>query len=162
MNESKKESVATEVIEFSGHPNILATHYNTIEVTKASAISRRADCIIGVNATKACTDLSDALKKHIQSGGRLSFGITVERESFSFSGRGRKELTLKDSHELVLRRSDFVSDRTGAISCDAAAIDLPRKLVKLLQNGNAKGALTITAIDSPHSEDMVSPLFIES
>lgn len=158
-----RKALLVETVEFHGHPNILGTHYNTIEVTRVDEISRRADCIVGVRASKACSDLSSSLRRHIQAGGDLAFEIKVVDTSFAFVGRGRRELGLTDKHELVLRRSDFVSDRTAAVSCDAAAIDLPRKMIELLQDRRARGALTISALDSSRNpDDTPFPSFIES
>ncbi|MGH2639321.1 MAG: DUF371 domain-containing protein [Rhabdochlamydiaceae bacterium] len=154
-------SLPAEIIYFQGHPNILATHRNTIEVTKVAEISKRADCIVGVNATKACLDLSPALKKYVQDSGNLEFEILVNNSTFKFSGRGRRELDLSDPRELVLRRSDFISPRTAAISCGAAAIDLPREMVRLLQEPKTVGSLSIRASQAIRREVPILP-FIES
>jgi hypothetical protein len=162
MSEKAEKSLVVEVIEFSGHPNILATHYNTIEVTKDKEISKRGDCIIGVNATKSCADLSPAMKKHIRAGGHLSFELRVGERVFEFSGRGRMELELSNTNELVLRRSDFVSDRTAAVSCDATAIDLPRSLVSELRNKNSRGTLTIRALELSTRQDLPESLLVET
>ena len=53
--------VQDEII-FYGHPNVRSTHTRTIEITKAPTLSLRGDCIIGVNANKACRDLKPTLK----------------------------------------------------------------------------------------------------
>lgn len=136
-----------DVITFSGHPNILATHGNTIEVTKDIEISRRADCIIGVNAAKGCEDLNHQLKNHIRASGLLLMALSVGKHDFHFTGRGCSELELTNSQELVLRKSDFVSSRTAAIRCNAAAIDIPRQIVKELQDSETTGVLRIIAVD---------------
>ncbi len=162
MNIPGKKFSIIETIEFHGHPNILGTHRNTIEVTKDAEISKRGDCIVGVNASKASADLSQSLKQHIQSGGRLSFLISVNTLSFTFQGKGRKELDLTNQHELVFRRSEFPSDRTVAISCDFAAIDIPRKMITALQSRNTQGFLAIRALDFQASEIDPTPMFIES
>ena len=163
MTGERKKGLVVETIEFHGHPNILGTHYNTIEITRVDEISKRADCIIGVSASKACSDLSPLLKRHIQAGGHLIFEIKVGATSFAFTGKGRKELQLTDPDELVVRRSDFVSDRTAAVSCDAAATDIPRKMIRLLQEKHTTGVLTISAADIPTQSDEIQfPLLIES
>lgn len=143
----------TETIRFQGHRNILGLHRNTIEVTKDDEITRRADCIIGVRATKACSDLSDPMKRYIQSGGLLSFEIIVGEQRFAFQGKGSNTLNLIDDRELVLRRSDFSSERTGAIGCSAAAMDIPRSVIEKLQNPNSNGRLKITAFPDQKEED---------
>ncbi len=142
----------SDVIEFRGHPNILATHRNTIEVTRDPEISKRADCIVGVSATKGCENLGESLKRHVQNCGLLSIVIAVDDLSFSFDGRGRGELELSDSRELVLRKSEFVSPRTAAVFCNAAAIDVPRKIIEKLQDPKAVGTLSLTAVKEYASE----------
>ena len=57
--------VQDEII-FYGHPNVRSTHTRTIEITKAPTLSLRGDCIIGVNANKACRDLKPRLKHLLQ------------------------------------------------------------------------------------------------
>jgi hypothetical protein len=136
----------SEMIYFYGHPNILSLHRNTIEVTKDSEISKRADCIIGVRATKACADFNDYLKRHIQSGGALRFEIRVKNEKFEFIGKGNQDLDLTDEHELVLRKSNFSSHRTGGVMCSAAAVDIPRSLIDKLKSRTSVGALIISPI----------------
>ena len=112
---------------------MLGNHRNTIEITKDSDISLRADCIIGVEADKACSDLDSKLVEHIRSRGNLRFVITVKNLKFVFSGSGSSELQLTHPSEIVFRKSDFISARTIALHCDAAAVDLPREMIRLLQ-----------------------------
>ena len=70
---------------------MLGNHRNTIEITKDSDISLRADCIIGVAANKACSDLNGKLVEHIRSRGKLEFAITVKHLKFVFCGSGNSE-----------------------------------------------------------------------
>ena len=60
-----------EEIIFYGHPNIRAMHEKTIELTKAKDITLRGDCIIGVNANKACIDLSNTIKNKLRENNSL-------------------------------------------------------------------------------------------
>jgi hypothetical protein len=41
-----------EKINAVGHPNVLATHEKTIEITKEDFLTPTGDCIIGINADK--------------------------------------------------------------------------------------------------------------
>ena len=145
------QKISYETIQFRGHQNVLGTHRNTLEITTDGTISKRADCILGVEATKACRDLSPEMKLHIKSGGFLRFEISVENLSYSFLGKGSSDLELIDPHEMVFRRSNFVSPRTVAISCSAAAIDIPRQLVKMLQKPEIFGSLKIVALKETES-----------
>lgn len=151
-----------EKIEFRGHPNIRGTHRNTLEITRATEISIRADCIIGVKASAACNDLSEPMKCHIRSGRRLLFELRVDREVFSFFGRGIKELPLTNQGELVIRRSEFRSDRTAAGHCEAAALDVPRTMISRLRSSETKGFLIISAINDIDPPPVLSLTLLES
>lgn len=146
MEEYPKLAILEELISFSGHTNITALHRNTIELTKDPDLSKRGDCIIGVCASKACRDLSTELKSCIQSGKELEFELSVENEVFRFSGKGDRALSLLDDKEIVLRKSDYLSERTAALSCSAAAQDIPRPMISKLKNPLTKGLLLIRAL----------------
>ena len=131
-------------IPFSGHSNILSLHKKTIEITKDSHLTVNGDCIIGVNANLACLDLPEKFKKKVQnSNSDIIFTIKVEPYSFTIHGKGSEKLTLKHKNDIVLRKSAFVCSRTLAINCDMASDDIPRKMVKELQNQNAVGKMII-------------------
>ncbi len=131
-------------IPFSGHNNILSLHKKTVEITKDSHLTVNGDCIIGVNANLACLDLPEKFKKKVQnSNSDIIFTIKVEPYSFTIHGKGSEKLTLKHKNDIVLRKSAFVCSRTLAINCDMASDDIPRKMVKELQNQNAVGKMII-------------------
>ena len=46
-----------------------------------------------------------------------------------------------------MRKSEFVSPRTAAVFCNAAAIDVPRKIIEKLQDPKAVGTLSLTAVE---------------
>ncbi len=131
-------------IPFSGHSNILSLHKKTIEITKDPHLTVNGDCIIGVNANLACLDLPEKFKKKVQnSNSDIIFTIKVEPYSFTIHGKGSEKLTLKHKNDIVLRKSAFVCSRTLAINCDMASDDIPRKMVKELQNQNTVGKMII-------------------
>jgi uncharacterized protein len=145
---SLDKRIISEKIQFRGHHNILGTHRNTLEITKDEEISKRADCIIGVQASKGCSDLDSRILTHINSGGKLEFEISVQNLSFHFSGFGSPDLELSDPREIVLRKSDFLSPRTLAIGCDAAAVDIPREIIRALSDPGIIGTIQISAQES--------------
>lgn len=145
--------VELDRVFFFGHPNILGTHRNTIEVTLDEQISRRADCIIGVRASKGCSDVTPQLRRWIREGKPLEFEIRAKSLSFVFSGRGDGGLDLKDERELVLRRSDYLSSRTLAVRCSKAACDVPRKMIRELQDPQTRGLLIISSARVVEGED---------
>jgi hypothetical protein len=132
-------------ITFYGHPNVLSNHSKSIEVTKDQTLSTRGDCIVGVNADKACKDLKPCLKELLlKTGLVLKIEIIVEDLIFVMHAHSDPKLLLSDVNDLVIRRSKFICPRTLAISCDKAASDIPREMTRILRNREAKGILKLT------------------
>jgi hypothetical protein len=116
-----------------GHPNVLAEHQTTFEITRESNLSRRGDCVIGVNASIGPRDLSNEFRnlcRHNES--RILVELEAKGIADSIEGRGAPKLTLKHPNEMVGRKSSFVSDRTIMIDADRAACDLDRDLIEAL------------------------------
>ena len=131
-------------IPFSGHKNILSLHKKTIEITKDSELTVNGDCIVGTNSTLACVDLPEKFKKKIQnSDAMIVFTIVADEHSFYIHGKGSDKLTLKHTSDIVLRKSAFTCSRTIAIKCDKASDDIPRTMIKKLQNPKTTGKLII-------------------
>ncbi len=124
-----------EIIAY-GHPNITAKHRTTLQVTKDEEITPRADCIIGVRADKAVRDLSQELKSHLIEGGSVSITISVGGMEFRLEAVGDPRLRLTHARDAVVRRSDFVDDRTLVIRSSAAARDLPREMVRVMRRAD--------------------------
>jgi uncharacterized protein len=136
--------VQDEVI-FYGHPNIQSAHAKTIEITKDEHLTPRGDCIIGVKANKACADLDQSLKHRLRSNSSVvKIEIIVGDESFLISGRGDERLSMLNAHDIVVRKTNFVCPRTMSVLCNKASSDMPRKLVKMLQDQETKGIFRIT------------------
>ena len=133
-----------ERIAFRGHPMVLALHPTTIEITTDDHLTKRGDCIVGVGADKGCAGLAAETKLALsRADSKVLFRLVVGGESFDFVGRGDPRLTLTNPHDMVIRRSDYVSDRTLAVRATAAAKDMPRPMVRLLKDPNATGYLEI-------------------
>ena len=131
-------------IPFKGHKNILSLHEKTIEITKDTELTVNGDCIIGTNSNLACIDLPEKFKKRIQNpDSTIVFTIMADGHSFSIRGMGSEKLTLKHTSDIVLRKSAFTCSRTIAIKCDKASDDIPRTMVKKLQNPKTNGKLII-------------------
>ncbi|MFX1502887.1 MAG: DUF371 domain-containing protein, partial [Promethearchaeota archaeon] len=81
-----------------GHENILSTHKTTLEITKAKNLTKKGNCIIGINATKACSDLNSTLKEKIKSGKKLKVTLKVDDLQDTFYGFGSKKLRLLDKN----------------------------------------------------------------
>jgi hypothetical protein len=132
-------------VTFYGHPNIRSLHAKTIEITKHEHLTPRGDCIIGVKANKACADLDQSLKHRLRSNSSVvKIEIIVGDESFLISGRGDERLSMLNAHDIVVRKTNFVCPRTMSVLCNKASSDMPRKLVKMLQDQETKGIFRIT------------------
>ena len=131
-------------IPFSGHKNILSLHEKTIEITKDNELTVNGDCIVGINSSLACIDLPEKFKKKIQNPNtEIKFSILTDEHSFIIHGMGSEKLTLEHPNDIVLRKSAFTCSRTIAIKCDKASDDIPRKIVKKLQDPKTSGKLII-------------------
>jgi hypothetical protein len=136
-------------IRFYGHPNVLATHPRTIEITKDNYLTKEGNCIVGINANKACIDLNPELRSLMtQDNIPIKFEIIVGSLSFKINGFGNSKLTLSNPHDIVIRMSSYISTRTASIKCNKAAIHIPRDIILLLQDSNTKGSLIISATGS--------------
>jgi hypothetical protein len=110
-----------------GHPNILATHKNTIEFTKDSNLTRKGDCILGVEADFDVDELRGIVKEFSKVKIILKVG-NLKEEIISSVNKD-----FNDGHEIVIRKSEYCSNRTLAIRADKAAADIDRRLVELLK-----------------------------
>jgi len=137
---------AIEKINAYGHGNIRSTHETTFEITKEKTLTKRGDCIIAVSATKGARDLGLKFREAAKrKTARIT--ITVEaggvREVIRASGTPR--LLLTHPTDLVVRKSNYVCDRTIAIGSDKAASDLSRNLVERLKNPFQNVTVTLIA-----------------
>jgi uncharacterized protein len=138
-------AMVQDQVTFYGHPNIRSLHAKTIEITKDEHLTPRGDCIIGVKADKACADLDESLKHRLKSNSSvIKIEIMVGDKSFLISGSGDKRLSMLNAHDIVIRKTNFVCPRTMSVLCDKASSDMPRKLVKMLQDQETKGIFRIT------------------
>jgi len=117
-----------------GHPLITALHATTLELTREPEMTHKGDCIVGVSSSKACYDISEELKESIRNGERICMAMSVGGLEERVTGYGRRDLSLEDRDEMVIRKSQFACPRTLFINADKAASDLDRQLVELLKN----------------------------
>jgi hypothetical protein len=140
---------AVERIMFHGHPMVRSLHPTTIEITTEERLTEKGDCIVGVGAAKGCSQLSETLKTALRSEqARVRIRVLVGDESFELTAEGDKGLELSHPHDIVIRRSRFVSGRTLAVGASAAAKDIPRSIVSKLKNAETVGALEIEVHDA--------------
>ena len=142
--EAPRAEAVRDVVEFRGHPMVRSLHPTTIEVTTESHLTESGDCIIGVGATKGCLQLSEEVKEGLRrKDSTVTIRIVVGEKEFRVNARGDPRLELSHPHDMVIRKSDFVSDRTLALRADAAARNIPREMVRLLRDQATTGRLEI-------------------
>jgi uncharacterized protein len=141
----KSIGVVQDEVIFYGHPNIRSLHPKSIEITKDAYLTPRGDCIIGIRANKACADLNDSIIRGMKSSSAIvEMEIILENYTLVIKGRGDDRLTMSNLHDIVIRKTNFVCPRTLSVSCDKASSDVPRELIRLLQNEDQKGLFRIT------------------
>lgn len=131
-------------IPFTGHKNIRSLHEKTIEITKDSKLTPSGDCIIGINSLYACKEIPSQIKKKLKKPNtKVTFSIIVDEYLFQVNGNGHKDLKCTHPSDIVLRKSNFVCSRTLAVNCDKSSNEIPRKMVRLLQNPKTNGIFKI-------------------
>jgi uncharacterized protein len=135
--------VEDEVI-FFGHPNIQSLHLRAIEVTKNPNLTLRGDCIIGVRANKGCKDLNPSLQRLLKkedSVVRLS--IITGNLFYRLNAFGNSRIMLLDAQDIVIRKTNFVCSRTLCVNSDKASLDIPREIIRSLQDPERRAILSI-------------------
>lgn len=141
----KNRNRIIEVVTAYGHPNILAAHPTTLEITKEPELTRCGDCIIAVKADKAAADLSSNFKKAAKNQ-NAKILITIETDGLkeTIHAYGSSNLTFTHKTDMVIRKSNYTCNRTLAVKADKAAKDLSRTLVQKLQRHGQKVLIILT------------------
>jgi hypothetical protein len=121
------------VIKARGNKLIKATHKSTLEITKDNFLTERGDCIIGINANYSAKDLPEDLKDHLLNEGKIKIVIKVDDLIDDIIAYGSKNLLLTNDRSIVIRKSNYIDDRTLAINSNKSAIDIDRKLIEELR-----------------------------
>lgn len=117
----------------TGHPNIRATHFKTLEFTKDEDITERGDCIVGVKATFELTELDKFKEKDVKKI-KCMISLSEDEKEHFFECKFTLNTLFESNHELVLRKSSFNSDRTFGFNLNRGANKIPREMVKIMQN----------------------------
>jgi hypothetical protein len=142
-----KRTAVKDRIAFHGHPMVRALHPTTIEITTDGSLTERGDCIIGVGAERGCAQLDETVRSGIRrTSSHVLLRLVVGPDSFLVRASGDPRLSLAHPHDMVVRKSSFVSDRTVAVGADSAAVDIPRRIVKKLRSPAVVGYLEIEVI----------------
>lgn len=139
----------TETLYAHGHPNVLATHKTTLEITSEENLTPRGNCIVAVGSSKGAKQLSESFKELAKKENSIiTMIIKVDDQTETIRGYGSPRLTFSHPHDLVVRKSSYCSDRTIMIKANKAAIDLSRRMVELLKNPLKKVEVVLT-VETP-------------
>ena len=127
-----------------GHENITAKHKTTLEFTKDTGIGLEGDCIVGVRADFQL----NKIKQFIKNMSNNKITIIIKPTLNNNKNKINKKITEKinaeinpgfnSDKEMVIRKTDFVSERTFAIMADKAACELDKDLIRNIANNKQK------------------------
>lgn len=133
-----------EIINARGHENLISTHATTLEITKETHLTKEGDCVIAVGADKAMNDLTPQFKNALRRDtSRLVILIEADETTETINAHGSAHLILEHPTDIVVRKSDYISNRTLAIQADKAAKGLSRELVSKLKDPKQKVKITL-------------------
>ena len=134
-----------ETIIAFGHENVLATHPSTLMITKDEHLTKTGDCIVAVSADKAPADFSAEFKEKLKTEkAKLTIIIEAGELKETINAFGSPKLILSHSSDMVIRKSDYISDRTVAIHADKSSSNIPNKLLEKLKDPKQKIKITLT------------------
>ena len=125
----------TEKIKARGHPNVTAKHPHTLEITQEDYLTKKGDCIIGILADKSLPDLSEEFKDKLKKGSKVKIILQCDDVTDQVIAYGHPKLTFQHPHDMVIRKSNFICDRTLAVKADKSARELKRELIEKLKQG---------------------------
>jgi uncharacterized protein len=133
-----------ETIVAFGHKNVLATHPSTLMITKDGHLTRTGDCIVAVSSDKAPEDFNSKFKEKLKTeNAKLTIIIEAGELKETIHAFGSPKLILSHPVDIVIRKSDYISDRTVAIHADKSSSDLPIGLVKKLKDPKQEIIITL-------------------
>jgi len=106
-------------------------------------LGEEADCIIAVKANKACKDMKKEFKDALKEGKKVEITIEVGGINDKITVYGSPALKLTSEKEIVVRKTDFIDDRTLAILADKAANELKKELIEKLKNPETEIKITL-------------------
>ena len=113
-------------------------------LTKEKHLSATGDCIVAVSSDKAAMDLSPAFKDALRKpNAKVAIIIEADGLTAQINASGSPKLILTHPTDMVIRKSDYISNRTVAIYADKSSNDLPRELIQKLKNPKQKISITL-------------------
>jgi hypothetical protein len=132
-----------EEVTFRGHPNVRCLHKTTLEITTQPNLTVKGDCILGVRASKGCSQLHPSIKKNLCKDDFIRIQLVVEPYTIEIVGKTSTNLLLSHPHDIVMRKSNYIDARTLIIQSNMSCADIPQGMVQLLQSSNTEGLMRI-------------------
>ena len=136
-----------------GHEHITAKHKTTLEFTKDTEMGLEGDCIVGVKADFSLQQLKKFIKS-VSNNKKITIIIetinnknNINKNKINIIKNYNKIIekinaeinpNFNSNEEMVIRKTDFVSERTFAIKANKAAFELKRDLVEFLKGKENK------------------------
>jgi len=141
-----------------GHENITSKHKTTLEFTKDKDLGLEGDCIVGVKADFQLNKIKEFIKS-LKNNKKITITIQTMtnninekiinnknnidgknnyNEKFIEKINAEINKSFNSDKEMVIRKSDFIDERTFAIKADKAAFELNRDLIKKISKSKQK------------------------
>jgi|TARA_Y100000310_G_C20700927_1_gene829812 hypothetical protein len=127
-----------------GHENITSKHKTTLEFTKDKDLRLDGDCIVGVRADFNLEKIKRFIKK-LNNNKTTIIIKTMDNKTNKIKNNKIIEKInaeinpgFNSGKEMVIRKTDFVSERTFAIKSDKAAFELNNDLIVFLKKKMSK------------------------
>ena len=123
-----------------GHENITSRHKTTLEFTKDNEMGLEGDCIVGVKADFSLLQLKKFIKS-LKNNNKITIIIeTINKDYTKIIEKINAEInpSFNSDKDIVIRKSDFIDERTFAIKADKAACDLNKGLIRNIGNSHKK------------------------
>ena len=113
-----------------GHKNILSLNQNSLEFTKDKDLTLNGDCIVGVNSDFKLNEIKSLIKEYDTIKIRIISDDLIEEIMCNVNKN------FNSDHEIVVRRSNFISDRTLGINADKSSFEINRKIINKLKDSS--------------------------
>ena len=110
-----------------GHENVRGEHNTTIEFNKDDYLTWEGDCIVGIKSDYNISEIrkiKDQLKK---------VKVTISCKNITDTVICYFNPTFSDATHMIIRKSDYVDERTFAIKANKCAKELSRELVTAMK-----------------------------
>jgi len=133
-----------------GHENITAKHKTTLEFTKDKDMGLEGDCIVGTKADFSLLQLKKFIKKLNNNKITITIQIIKKIHNKNVEKNEIKNNIIiekinaeinpgfNSDKEIVIRKADFISDRTFAIKANKAGFELNKDLIISLKEKKHK------------------------